>query len=437
MSVRLRVSLASMAAVAVVLTVASIVIDRVVEDRLVDSVRQEAVRTLEGTAFQIPVGAAGGQFVSLAPGRPGVAFLPATGVGILPDIPQDVLVEGEPTIEVVRAEVRGQTSFVGYASLPGQAGGALVTVVSLEDALGTARGVRRALWTGVPVLVGLVGVLAWLLVGRALRPVERIRAEVDDIRHGTLHQRVAVPQTEDEVARLAETMNGMLDRLDVAASEQRRFVADASHELRNPLATIRATVEVASAHPGDTDWPSVADTVAVEADRLGALVDDLLALARLDEGVPAVDEEVDLDELVLAEAERLRSVGKDIDVRNVGAVRLRGDRRLLERSVRNLLDNAVRHAHRRVELAVRTSASEVVLVVDDDGPGVPPADRERVFERFTRLDEGRARDDGGTGLGLALVRTVAERHGGTASATTNPYGGARLELKLPAGIVLT
>jgi signal transduction histidine kinase len=124
-------------------------------------------------------------------------------------------------------------------------------------------------------------------------------------------------------------------------------------------------------------------------------------------------------------------------VRNVGAVRLRGDRRLLERSVRNLLENAVRHAHRRVELAVRTSASEVVLVVDDDGPGVPPADRERVFERFTRLDEGRARDDGGTGLGLALVRTVAERHGGTASATTNPYGGARLELKLPAGIVLT
>jgi signal transduction histidine kinase len=429
LSVRLRVSLAAVISVGVVLALASLVIVRIVEDRLVDSVRQEAVRTLEGTSFQIPFGAAPGQFVSVVPGRPGVAVLPATGVGPLPAVPADVLSGAAPGISLVREEVRGQTSIVGYAALP-DGNRVLVTVVSLEEALGTVRGLRQALWIGVPVLVGLVGLLAWVLVGRALRPVERIRAEVDEISHGTLHRRVRVPPADDEVSHLAETMNGMLDRLDAAATQQRQFVSDASHELRNPLATIRTTVEVAATHPDRADWPLVSAVVMEESDRLGSLVDDLIALARLDEGEPAADEEIDLDEVVLAEAERVRAAGLSVDVSGVGAARLYGDRRLLERSVRNLLDNAVRHARGRIWVALRRDASGVLLTVDDDGPGIPLADRERVFERFARLDEARARDQGGSGLGLALVRAVAERHGGTARAVDAPYGGARIQLRL-------
>jgi signal transduction histidine kinase len=429
LSVRLRVSLAAVISVGVVLALASFAIVRIVDDRLLDSVRQEAVRTLEGTSFQIPFEAAPGQFVSVVPGRPAVAVVPATGVGALPAVPADVLGGSAAGISLVREEVRGQASIVGYAALP-DGNRVLVTVVSLEEALSTVRGLRQALWIGVPILVGLVGLLAWVLVGKALRPVERIRCEVDEISHGTLHRRVRVPLADDEVAHLAETMNGMLDRLDAAAAQQRQFVSDASHELRNPLATIRATVEVAATHPERADWPLVSGVVMAETDRLGSLVDDLIALARLDEGEPMADEEVDLDEVVLAEVGRVRSAGLTVDVSGVGAARLRGDRRLLERSVRNLLDNAVRHARGRIWVVLRRDAADVVLTVDDDGPGIPPADRERVFERFARLDEARARDQGGSGLGLALVRAVAERHGGTARAVDAPYGGARFQLRL-------
>jgi signal transduction histidine kinase len=239
-----------------------------------------------------------------------------------------------------------------------------------------------------------------------------------------------VPPTDDEVARLAETMNGMLDRLDGAAARQRRFVSDASHELRSPLATIRTTVDVASSRPDEVDWLSVAKTVTTESERLGALIDDLLALARLDEGGAGVTEDVDLDELVLADVARLRAMGHDVGTTAVGAARVRGDRRLLERAVRNLLDNAARHARSRIDVAVRADGGVTQLVVDDDGPGISPTDREQVFERFTRVDEGRARNDGGGGLGLALVRAVAEHHGGSAVASSSPYGGARIELRL-------
>jgi signal transduction histidine kinase len=312
----------------------------------------------------------------------------------------------------------------------------LFTALSLDQALGTIAGLRTALWIGIPVLVALIGLLAWLLVGRALRPVERIRAEVDDISHGTLHRRVVVPATDDELARLAGTMNDMLDRLDDAASRQRRFVSDAAHELRSPLACIRTTVEVAVADPSPARWDGVAGTLVDESDRLGQLIDDLLALALLDEGSASADNaEVDLDDLVRTEVQRQRAAGRAVELGSVTPAKVRGDMRMLERAIRNLIDNAVRHARSRVQVGVEVrddGGTTAVLSVDDDGPGIPNGDRERVFERFARLDEGRARDAGGSGLGLAVVRAVAERHRGTAVAGTGLLGGAHLEVRLPS-----
>jgi signal transduction histidine kinase len=217
-----------------------------------------------------------------------------------------------------------------------------------------------------------------------------------------------------------------------AGERQRRFVADAAHELRSPVASIRQHAEVASAHPETTDVGELATTVGAEGVRLQALVDDLLLLARLDEGAGVAREEVDLDDLVLAEAERLRATTTDeIRTRDVHAGRVRGEARSLERLVRNLGDNAARHAG-TVAFALAVEDGHVTLTVDDDGPGIPAADRERVFERFVRLDEGRGRADGGTGLGLAIAREVARAHGGDVTLADSSLGGLRAEVALPS-----
>jgi signal transduction histidine kinase len=230
-------------------------------------------------------------------------------------------------------------------------------------------------------------------------------------------------------------MNAMLDRLEGAADRQRQFVSDASHELKSPLTTIRSTVEVAPRHGdgGGDGWTDVRATVLSEVDRMDDMVSDLLQLARLDEtgGSPSTRVDVDLDELLGKEASRLRGLGVAVDDSGVGAARVHGDPSGLARLVRNLGDNAVRHARSTVGLGVSDADGTAVVVVDDDGPGVHVSDRERVFERFTRLDEGRTRGAGGAGLGLALVRAVAAAHGGTVRVLDGPLGGARLEVRIP------
>jgi signal transduction histidine kinase len=217
-----------------------------------------------------------------------------------------------------------------------------------------------------------------------------------------------------------------------AAERQQRFVADAAHELRSPVASVRQHAEVASAHPETTDLNELATTVGAEGVRLQALVDDLLLLARLDEGrTIAGRDEIDLDDLVLAEAERLRAgTTDDIRTNDVSAARVRGDARSLERLVRNLGDNAARHAT-TVAFGLAAQNGHVIFTVDDDGLGIPPAERARVFERFVRLDESRGRTEGGTGLGLAIAREVARAHGGDVALTDSPLGGLRAEVRLP------
>jgi signal transduction histidine kinase len=224
-------------------------------------------------------------------------------------------------------------------------------------------------------------------------------------------------------------MNLMLDRLEESSLRQRRFVSDASHELRSPVAAIRAQLEVALRRGDAADWPDVARRVLEEDERLEQAVAELLDLARAEEGEDVEPVDVDLDDLVLAEAQRERRV--PVDTSHVSAGRVRGSSSQLTRVVRNLLDNASRHATSRVAVAVEVRDGFVWLTVDDDGPGVSPGDRARVFDRFTRLDEGRARDAGGMGVGLSLVKAIVERHGGAVGVDDAPLGGARFFVRLP------
>ncbi|MEU6609579.1 ATP-binding protein [Streptomyces shenzhenensis] len=288
-----------------------------------------------------------------------------------------------------------------------------------------------ALATGVPAVVALLTGVVWLLTGRALRPVDALRAQTAEITASDLNRRVDVPPADDALGRLATTFNDLLARLDTATRRQRRFVADAAHELRNPLSTLHTRLEVAAHHPGSVDGHSLATGLLQESERLTRLVDDLLQLARLDARPRLRTRPVDLDEVVYTEVrEARRRTPLLIDQHSVGAARVQGDADALARVVRNLLDNALRHAETRIDITLRTEHGTAQLVVADDGPGIPEADRERVFGRFTRLDDARARDTGGTGLGLAIVRDIVTAHHGTARIEDN-RPGARLVVSLP------
>ncbi|NQX35052.1 ATP-binding protein [Herbiconiux sp. VKM Ac-2851] len=290
------------------------------------------------------------------------------------------------------------------------------------------------LLVAVPLLVAAMALVTWLAVGRALRPVERIRLDTEQVTAADLGRRIATPGSGDEIDRLAQTMNRMLERLDESQRRQRRFVSDASHELRSPISALRQNAEVALAYPDRLPVERLGRTVAEESARMAELVDGLLLLARADErGLVPDARDVDLDDLALAEARRLRTLAPHltIDAAGVSATRVRGDTRMLERALRNLGDNAARHARGRIAISCTVLDGAALLTVDDDGPGIPPAERDRVFERFVRLDDSRARDSGGSGLGLPIVASIAAAHGGTATAAASPLGGARLELRLP------
>jgi signal transduction histidine kinase len=354
---------------------------------------------------------------------------------------------GEPPL-VSRRPRPGRTVLVRAATLPigeeepfavavrgvrGPGGNAVVIAAqSLESAHNATDVLVRLLALGYPVLLLLVAGTSYWLTGRALAPVEAMRRRVAGITATDLDARVPVPPSRDQVAELAVTLNAMLDRLAAAAEAQRRFVADASHELRSPLATIRAAHEVATVHPEAVDRAVTDADVLAELDRLERLVDDLLFLARTDEPGPRPRrEDVDLDDLVVEEAGRLRrSTGLQVVTRVVPA-RVVGDRSQLARAVRNLAENAARHAVSRVELRVEPSAGTAVVDVVDDGPGIPVAERERVFGRFVRLDTSRERTAGGAGLGLAIAREIVGAHGGDLAVVDSPRG-AHLRLRMPA-----
>ncbi|WP_082404234.1 sensor histidine kinase [Saccharothrix sp. NRRL B-16348] len=289
---------------------------------------------------------------------------------------------------------------------------------------------------GALSLIGLFALVAWVATGRVLRPVEAIRRQMADITEHDLTRRVPVPRAHNEIARLTTTVNTTLDRLQAAVEENRRFVADASHELRSPITALRAELEIATAHPDQADWPNIVDAALADTQRLQSLATDLLLLARLDQTAttPAAVHAgtVDLTALATDHIARRRTRHTLIADLPDYPVSVPGRHAALERLVGNLLDNAEHHATTTVTIRLATTDDHAVLEIVDDGPGIPPEDRERVFDRFTRLDDARTRDSGGTGLGLPIARRIATTHGGTLNATDHPNRhGARLVATLP------
>lgn len=338
--------------------------------------------------------------------------------------------------EIRRTPVGGDHSFLLVAVRADAPSGRFTVLVGRSTDLVTdSTGLVVVVLTGgLPLLVMLVGFTTWRVVGRTLAPVDAIRREVDEISAFELHRRVPDSAADDEIARLAATMNRMLDRLETSHDQQRRFVSDASHELRSPVATIRQHAEVALAHPGQTTAEELAEVVLAEDLRVQRLVEDLLLLARADEHtVRRTRRTVDLDDVVFEEADRLRSTTSlQVDVSGVTGGRVAGDPAQLRRVLRNLGDNAARHARSVVRFSLRDDGEHIELAVEDDGDGVTAVERERIFERFVRLDDARTRDDGGSGLGLAIVSEIITAHGGSVRMAESALRGARVDVVLPA-----
>ncbi|WP_433248415.1 sensor histidine kinase [Streptosporangium sp. CA-135522] len=479
LSVRVRATLAATAIVAVALGVAAAVLVGVLKGSLVESASAEAARRADVTAELISVSpsvatgrldaetldpdiqiiekgdlpaekwqamaqpaqpAQPAQTAGSGPGlspaitvwepftrttgtRPAVTNTPRPALG--PRTTARRAADGESAVSAKRWAPAGLFT---VATMPVETSQGVVVVqarASLEPTRAALRTLQGLLLPGIPALLALVAALTWLAVGRTLAPVSAIRAEMADITANDLHRRVPVPRSRDEIARLAETMNRTLDRLELAVDRHKRFVADAAHELRSPLAVLRTRLELAPPEP------LVAEALT-DVDRIQTLTSDLLLMARLDAGEPACPGEVDLGQVAAEEATRSRPrpevrVGLEVATDVV----VSGSAEELRRLVANLVDNAVRHADSAVTVRLTRDGDDAVLDVCDDGPGIPVEHREAVFDRFTRLDEARDRDAGGSGLGLAIARDIAVRHGGTLDVVGEGRG-ARLRARLPA-----
>lgn len=356
---------------------------------------------------------------------------------------------GDPTFATVTSPVLDAPYRVAALTVLAPSGELTLYVGSPTTSLSaTTSELGAALTVGVPAMVGALALVGWWLIGRALRPVETMRRQAAAIPGTDLRRRLQVPAAHDELRRLSDTLNDLLGRVENAAERQRRFVADAAHELRNPLAALRTRLELALRHPvtGSEDDSRQAQQGALnEVARLADLVNDLLALARLDAGQPVRRRPLDIDDLVWEAAAEARLTGPPVmDTTGVSPVRVVGDAAGLRRVVRNLVDNARRHANATVTIKLYTEEAEdrdvsssgvrraVILTVADDGRGIAAPDRERIFERFERLDDARARDGGGSGLGLAIVAEVVADHGGTVWVEDN-NPGARFRVRLPVG----
>jgi signal transduction histidine kinase len=436
-TVRVRTTAAAVTVVGAALVVAALAMVVLLRRSLTEDVRTTALLRAEAVASDLATGdpdleTAGEQdeeFVQVLD-RDGRVVASSPRLAGLPPVAR--LAPGESQQVEVSFE---DDPFLAVAISAGSEQGRRTVIVgrTLETVVESSGTVIGLLIAGVPLLTLIVGAVAWRVVGRALAPVEAIRAEVEAISGKELHRRVPDPPGNDEIARLAETMNQMLARLEEARDRQRRFVSDAAHELRSPVTTIRQHAEVALSHPDGTRLDELAQVVLEEDLRLQRVVEDLLLLSKIDEGTLRLRiETVDLDDLVFEEGERLRgTTDLRVDVGDVSAGRVVGDKTQLARLVRNLADNAVRHARSTVALSLSETVPHVVLAVDDDGSGIAPPERKRIFERFVRLDEARDRDSGGSGLGLAIVAEIAAAHGATVVALDGPLGGARLEVRFP------
>lgn len=312
----------------------------------------------------------------------------------------------------------------------------IVALTSIAPAVATGRGAALLLATVFALLLVVVALFSWHMTERTLRPVERMRQSAEAITASDLSRRVSVPDGDRDLSRLARTFNDLLARVEAAMDAQRRFVSDASHELKGPVAATKVMLETARAYPETVDPSTLLSDLANENEQLQGIVADLLALARQDEGRLQVNlAPLDLCDLIYEEVSSLeRRSAVSLDVSGVEPLVCAGDAQLLGQALRNLLENAVRHAHSHVAVTcheVLGSTGRLIRIsVSDDGSGIAPADRERVFGRFVRLGKDRGRATGGTGLGLAVVQGIVERHGGRVYFSDPEIGGATAVMEL-------
>ncbi len=436
-TIRLRITIGAVITVGVALLVGGVVLVLVMRSTLTDEARsttrlraREIAGALQaGYAPQVTVVEDDEQLVQIIDDRNRIvaASAGASDVALLASL-------GPGGSAIVRPPSADE-DFVVVSAVAESTSGTFTVLVAraLGDVADATRVVTRLLMVGLPALLAVVGFITWKATGRALAPVERIRTEVDEISVADLHRRLPGPAGQDEIARLTDTMNRLLERLETAQLRQRQFISDTSHELRSPVASIRHHTEVANAHPDGTTVDELAETVLTEILRVQQLVEGLLLLARAD--TPKRDLQlrpVDVDDLVLEEARRLRaSTALRVDTSSVSAARAQGDPDALRQILRNLGDNAGRHARMSISFALAQRDGTITLAVEDDGAGIPEAERTRVLERFVRLDEARTRDAGGSGLGLAIVAAFVQLHGGDVTLGESPQGGVRVEVRLP------
>jgi signal transduction histidine kinase len=435
LSLRARLTVLATVLVALALVAGTVLLVVALHRSLVagldESARQRAgdVATLVDTgqlSDPIPV-AAGTPLVQVVDADDRVRAASPGGDRLVPILrPRDVAAVRDGAVRTVdgsRLGLSGQLRVIGEPAGTAEEPQTVLVAMALSEVESSVQVVRIALLIGAPLLVAGFAVVCWFVVGSALRPVAALRRGAEEITATRPAGRLPVPAAEDEVRRLAVTLNDMLDRLERSSARQRSFVADAAHELRSPLTAIRAQLEVARAHPGDADWSQTTADALVDVERLSRLVDDLLVLARIEDGGHRPrPESVDLGQI--ADDVVARTVS-DVTLRRSGddEVAVLGDVDALTRVVSNLVDNAARHARTGVTIDVRRQPGDGVrLTVADDGPGIPAEDRTRVFERFKRLDGARSRDAGGSGLGLSIVRELVRAYGGDVRLEDNGPG---------------
>ena len=445
--IRVRVTLTATAVVAVTLMISGITLALLVQNSLHASLDEAAQARAEDVASLVAAGNLQSTIANTGEESSLVQVIDSTNsvIAATDNIQgqQAILSEppvlGEATVSTIDQVPLGNAQFRVVAEpVQLRTGPGWVYVgTSLAQANSAVRSLTALFAVGLPLVLLIVTWALWRAVGQVLQPVDAIRRQAAVIGGADLSQRVPVPTSTDEIASLAVTMNEMLQRLELAARRQRQFVGDASHELRSPLAALRAQVDVALAYPEAAGSARVLESIQDQVARMSTLIDDLLFLARSAESAPmSMAGIVDLDELVLAELHRLRELGGPaIELVTVRAARVEGSERDLARMLRNLGDNAREHADSTVALLLTLTDEMAELSVADDGHGIRKDDRARVFERFTRLDDARARTTrgGGTGVGLSIARQVVLDHRGTIEITGRPDGhsGAVFVVRFP------
>jgi len=442
MSLRIRLLALGVTGVALALALGSLVlyavltftVNRTVDDGAFASARAVAAMVSDN-AVPSPLPVSGSQVVQVVNGSGAVVSASVSADRLTPLLRPPELARAlagqRISIPGARAGLSGTLRAIAVRAGPATAAQSIIVAVPVNDIEQAQTVLRITLLLAYPPLVVVMALIAWRVIGSTLKPVETLRSGAARISGSDQDERLAVPESADEIRALALTLNDMLDRLAAARGRQRAFVADAAHELRSPLASMRTQLEVAQ-HLGEGG--ELATDLLADVARLSTLVEDLLLLARAgsDTTHPSLRESVDVRALLVATAERYAGARVPVSVTGGQAVYANVNADELRRVLANLVDNAVRHASSVVVLAVRAEGGGAVLTVVDDGPGIPADERERVFERFARLDDARDRDAGGTGLGLAIVRELLRRSEASISLQENPSGpGLTAKVHLP------